>query len=135
MAAKMNRPIRRSNARARKSLMGQIVCASCNRNFFPSTLFSQDVDDSDQKLCCDCEYKQSIEPPAKRTATQQKRNQISTAIKIESDNSHNVRAQMGQLKQRNDQSHHVNLETGAMVKIHYGDLMENHPIIPNSKSK
>lgn len=131
----MDRPIRRSNLRVRKSLMGQIVCASCNRNFFPSTLFSENFDDSKQQICCDCEYKQSIEPPAKRTATQKKRNQISTAIKIEADNSHDVREQMGQLRQRNDQSHHANLETGTMVKIHFGDLMENHAVIPNSKSK
>lgn len=135
----MDKPIGRSfNLRTRKSLksIGQSVCKSCKRKYFPEDFSEHSDTKGDQSLCCDCESKKLIEPPAKRRQT---RKAMATAtIKpepVESSSISNGQPNVIQTIPTNEKkSPRNNLDSDNMVKIHFTELLTKQPDISKGKS-
>lgn len=136
----MSKPIGRSNLRARKSLksIGQLECHLCKRHYFPIEFTEEDEDEienengySTRNICVDCDS----DAESKKQISHHKR--ITTSIKVENDPSFDecLPTLKQPIERGNVYTSRNVLTEGTMVKVHFSELLNASPIIPNDSSK
>lgn len=114
-----------------QKMTGQLECRLCKRIYFPTETSDED------NICSDCDLKNHIgpEPQPKRRISQRKR--TPTAVKVEND--HSADQCLLTLEHPIESEHIYNrrnvLAKGAMVQIHFTELLNASQIISNYNSK